>query len=204
MLRLLILLMFLSVSPAIAEMYEPVYLQGHTKLEFEQEDYQMPGEYKLDSDLVLPQQKIYNDDLYSSKSASFLKEKQMGNFSIGTKTDSVFSPDKYTQTNTYYTKYQKNRFALSTSYKNNALTSFESQRNGTFMFSPEYKLNNKVTLQSIYSTSFIDRSRKNELLFNIHPFQDDRMNFNVGASQIYSTSVAPARSQVNFSTKFNF
>ncbi len=205
MYKFIIIIILFNLLPAVADDFEPVLLQGHTKLELQESQLRAtkPVDYELKYEKrTFPF--VQNDNLYSSKTTSYTKEKKLGDFSFGSKTDSVFYPDKYSQTNTYYTKYQKNRFALSTSYKNTALTSFEQYRNGTFMFSPEYKLNNKVSLQSIYSTSFLDRSRKNELLFNIRPFQDDRMNFNVGASQIYSTSITPARSQLNFSTKFNF
>lgn len=141
---------------------------------------------------------------YSTKSTSFTKEKKHGNFTLGTKYDSSFAPDTYSQTNTLFTKYQKNKFSLNTSYSNNALTSFAQQSKGTLAFSPEYKLNNHISLQSVYSTNFLDKNRKNEFIFSLKPFKDDRMNFNLGASQIYSENSAPTRSQLNFSTKFKF
>ena len=132
------------------------------------------------------------------------KEKKHGNFTLGTKYNSSFAPNTYSQTNTLFTKYQKNKFSLNTSYSNNALTSFAQQSKGTFAFSPEYKLNNHVSLQSVYSANFLDKNRKNEFIFSLKPFKDDRMNFDLGASQIYSENSAPTRSQLNFSTKFNF
>ncbi len=155
---------------------------------------------------ISPENAYYylNSNPYQSKSTSITKEKKYKNFSFGSKTDYTFSPDKYTNTNTFYGKYEKNRFSLNTSYKNNALTSFSNQNKGTFSFSPEYKLNNHVSLQSIYSTNFLDRNRKNEFVFSLKPFNDDRMNFDIGASQIYSENTAPIRSQLNFSTKFKF
>ena len=78
------------------------------------------------------------------------------------------------------------------------------QGKGTFSFSPEYKINSHISLQSIYSTSFLDKNKKNEVVFSLKPFKDDRMNFDIGASQIYSENTAPTRSQLNFSTKFKF
>lgn len=158
-------------------------------------------------DFRISPQNVYqytDQNPYSTKSTSFSKEKKYGNFTLGTKYDSSFAPDTYSQTNTLFTKYQKNKFSLNTSYSNNALTSFAQQNKGTFAFSPEYKLNNHVSLQSVYSTNFLDKNRKNEFIFSLKPFKDDRMNFNVGASQIYSENSAPTRSQLNFSTKFKF
>lgn len=59
-------------------------------------------------------------------------------------------------------------------------------------------------MQGVYSRNILDKSNKNELIFSLKPFNDDRMNLNVGASQINYESGAPARSQLNFSTKSNF
>lgn len=164
-------------------------------------------ELNQEKDFHISPQNVFdytNQNPYSKKSTSFKKEKKHGNFSYGTKYDTTFSPDTYSQTNTLFTKYQKNKFSLNTSYKNNALTSFDQQSKGTFAFSPEYKLNNHISLQSIYSTNFLDKNRKNEFVFSLKPFKDDRMNFDIGASQIYSENTAPTRSQLNFSTKFKF
>ncbi len=158
-------------------------------------------------DFRISPQNVYqytDQNPYSTKSTSFTKEKKHGNFTLGTKYNSSFAPNTYSQTNTLFTKYQKNKFSFNTSYSNNALTSFAQQSKGTFAFSPEYKLNNHVSLQSVYSANFLDKNRKNEFIFSLKPFKDDRMNFDLGASQIYSENSAPTRSQLNFSTKFNF
>lgn len=141
----------------------------------------------------------------AKSSMSFSREKSFGNFLIGTQNDHTVSSDTYSGTNTYFTRYTKDKFSLNTSYQNKALTSFAEQRRGMFMFSPEYKINEKFSFQNRYSTSLLDRSRKNELVFSIKPFKDDRMNFDVGAGQVYSVETAmPTRSQLNFSTKFRF
>lgn len=158
-------------------------------------------------DFRISPQNVYqytDQNPYSTKSTSFTKEKKHGNFTLGTKYNSSFAPNTYSQTNTLFTKYQKNKFSINTSYSNNALTSFAQQNKGTLAFSPEYKLNNHVSLQSIYSTNFLDKNHKNEFVFSLKPFKDDRMNLDLGASQIYSENSAPTRSQLNFSTKFNF
>ena len=141
----------------------------------------------------------------SQKAVSFSREKTFGDFSIGTRRDGIFTPESYSQTNSYYSKYTKNKFTLNTSYQNKALTSFTEQRRGTFIFSPEYKINDKFSFQNRYSTSLLDRSRQNELVFSVKPFKDDRVNFDVGAGQVYSIETdMPTRSRVNFSTKFRF
>ena len=148
------------------------------------------SEKKLDvttkSDDRLSPENIYkydNFNPYESKSTSFTNQKQHGNFTIGTKYDSKIAP---------------------TSYKSNSFASLDQRGKGTLSFSPEYKLNNRVSVQNIYSTSFLDKNKKSEFVFSLKPFKDDRMDFNIGASQIYSETSTPTRSQLNFSTKFRF
>lgn len=163
--------------------------------------------YAVNDEKTLSPQNYYkyqNDNPYASKSTSFTREKKHGNFTLGTKYDSTFSPDNLDQTSTLFTKYNKQKFSFSTAYKNGTFTPLSQQGKGTLYFSPEYKLNNHVSIQNIYSTSFLDKNSKNEFVFSLTPFKDDRMNFNVGASQIYSENSAPTRSQLNFSTKIRF
>lgn len=144
------------------------------------------------------------DDPYQQHSASFMHEKKYGKFAIGSKSTHKITPDKYSQTNTYYAKYNKDKFSFDTSLKNNGLTSFDAYRNMALSFTPEYKLNNHVTLQNIYTTNFLERNKKNEFVFSLKPFKDDRMNFDIGAGQVYSENTRPVSSQLNFSTKFKF
>ena len=145
-----------------------------------------------------------NYNPYASKSSSFTNQKQYGNFTLGTKYDGTYTPESMTQTSTLFSKYQKEKFSLNTSYKSNSLAPIDQRGKGTLSFSPEYKLNNRVSIQNIYSTSFLDKNKKSELVFSLKPFKDDRMDLNIGASQIYSETSAPTRSQLNFSTKFRF
>ena len=145
-----------------------------------------------------------NNDIYSKKTTSFSNEKKFGNLTFGSKHDNTFTMNEYSGTRTLFSKYDINRFSFSTSYKNNSLSSFDQQFRGTFSFSPEYRLNEHLSLQSIYSRNFMDRSNKNEIVFTLKPFKDDRMNFNIGAGQIYYEDAAPTRSQLNFATKINF
>ena len=145
-----------------------------------------------------------NFNPYASKSSSFTSQKQHGNFTLGTKYDGTYSPESMTQTSTLFSKYQKEKFSFNTSYKSNSLAPLDQRGKGTLSFSPEYKLNNRVSVQNIYSTSFLDKNKKSEIMFSLKPFKDDRMDLNIGASQIYSETTAPTRSQLNFSTKFKF
>ena len=162
---------------------------------------------KTEQNKNISPQNVYqyeNFNPYESKSTSYTNQKQYGNFSLGTKYDSSFAPDSTTQTSTLFSKYQKDKFSFNTSYKSDSLTPLNQRGKGTLAFSPEYKLNNRVSIQNIYSTSFLDKNKKSEFVFSLKPFKDDRMDINIGASQIYSETSAPTRSQLNFSTKFKF
>lgn len=145
-----------------------------------------------------------NYDIYSKKSQSFSKEKKYKDVTFGTKYDNTFSPNQMEQSRTLFSTYQKDKFSFTTSYKNNSLANFNQQFRGTFSFSPEYEINKHLTLQGIYSKNILDRSNKNEVIFSLKPFNDDRMDFNVGASQIYYEDATPMRSQFNFATKIKF
>lgn len=148
--------------------------------------------------------KYQNRDIYSKKSTSYSKEKNFKNMTFGAKYDNTFTPDSYNQSRTLFSKYKKNKFTLNTSYKNNELTTFGQQFRGIFTFSPEYKINDKMSFQSAYSRNISDRSNKNEIIFTLKPFKDDRVDFNLGAGQIHYEDATPSRSQFNFSTKFKF
>lgn len=144
------------------------------------------------------------DDPYQQHSVSFQHDKKYGKFAIGSKSTHKITPDKYSQTNSYYAKYNKDKFSFDTSLSNDGLTAFSDYRNMALSFTPEYKLNNHVTLQNIYTTNFLEKNKKNELIFSLRPFKDDRMNFDIGAGQVYSENTRPVSSQLNFSTKFKF
>lgn len=145
-----------------------------------------------------------NLNLYNTKTTSFGTEKTKGNFSFGSTYDNSINPNQLTQTRTLFTKYQKDNFSIKSSYKNNTLGGFDQQFKGSFSFSPEYKINNHLSVQNVYTVNIMDKSSKNEVVFSLKPFNDDRMNLNVGASQINYQDTTPSRSQLNFSTQIKF
>ena len=202
----------LAEDTAEPEYLDTINLRGvqHEEIElFKNHDYINNHDYdfELNKDGKITPLNVheYNDfNPYVTKSTSFAKEKKAGDFSFGTQQNYTFSPDSYTKTNTLYTKYQKDNFSFNTSYQNSGLPSLDQHKRGTLIFSPEYKLNEHFSLQNKMSNSFMDRSRKNEVVFSIKPFKDNRMNLDIGAGRVYSEMDMPTRSQLNFSTKFHF
>lgn len=146
---------------------------------------------------------------YEKKSTSFKQERKFvknkfGQMSVGSQTDATVTPDTLTRKNTMYTKYEKNKFSVDTSYQNSS-TNFDSNMSGgTVTVTPGYKMNEHMSIQNRNSTDLTSKDKKSEMVFSVKPFKDDRMDFNVGAGQVYSETSAPVRSQLNFSTKINF
>ena len=144
-----------------------------------------------------------NKNPYDPHAVSFEKEKNAGDFSYGLKYDASVKPDDYKQSETIFFRYQKNKLSVDTSFNNENFASWQQRGQGTLAFSPEYKLNDHLSIQNIYSTNFLEKNKKSEFVFSIKPFNDDRVNFNVGASHVmFSESVKPPHSQLNFSTRF--
>ena len=142
-------------------------------------------------------------DPYAKETATFSEEKTNGNFTFGAKVDNTFTSDTYNPSRTIFSEYKHKNFTFNTSLKNENMADWQHRGQGTLSFSPEYKINNHVTVQNVYSTNFLDDSKKSEFIFSLKPFKSDRMDLNVGASQVmYSEDVRPPRSQLNFSTKF--
>lgn len=162
---------------------------------------------KIEKDYRITPQNIhlYNDfNPYQSHSTTFTRQKQVGDFSFGSKQNGTISPNSYTQTSTLFTKYQKDKFSINTSYQSGGLMSMSQSKKGTFEVAPQYQLNEHFSLQNKYSKNMLDKTYKNEMVFSIKPFEDSRMNFDIGAGQVYSEAAMPTRSQLNFSTKFHF
>lgn len=103
-----------------------------------------------------------------------------------------------------FTKYEKKRFALSTTYKKNLNTTY-SQFYDTISVAPEFKLNNYMSLRNEYKADITRNRKSGALIFSINPFgqkDKERLLFEIGAKHtIYADNVT-TRTQLNFSTKF--
>lgn len=139
----------------------------------------------------------------SKKSVKTGKNKKFKDISVGAESTHTTSGETYNNSNTVYTEYEKKKFKLNTSYTKKTELNQENQDKGTLSVTPEYKINDHVSVQNKYSTNMNDSSTKGEVKLNVKPFKDDRMDLGVGAGQKYSQT-APASSQVNFSTNIRW
>lgn len=145
-----------------------------------------------------------SQDFYSAKQKSFVKQKRIDDFTIGVKTDTTILPDSYKGVNTFFTNYSHDDFSFNTSYTNDSTASFQRRAKGVLRFSPQYRVNKFLTLKTAHSSDFMSQEQKNEVILNIKPMKEDRLNLNLGLGQTRLQSDRRARSQLNFSTDFRF
>ena len=209
---LLILLVLINITVFAGEELSPVYLDDpiDTSIKIPTIDKSNFDETKIDKssqeNVFLGNIQKYGEyNPYNKKTFSFNKEKKWKDFYYGTNTDYTYNADSMSHMNTLYTKYKKNKFSLDAYYRSNSsLLSPTPVGRGIFAFTPEYEINQHFSIQNSYSTNLLENNQKNEMKLFYKPFEDDRMDFNVGTSQIYSTTNAPKRTQINFGTNFRF
>ncbi len=204
-----VLLLFMYFNSVKAE-EEPVFLQLDTTKNFKSAapDYNSKAEIR-----VLPQAKqdnlekilFYNeDDRFKSKTFSRSAEKHLGRTTFGTTFSNDVKPENMTNSLTFFSKYQREKFSLNSAYKQSQNFTGGRPTPGVFSITPEYRLNDYFTLQNIYSSNFSNDQRKNEVVLSVYPMKNERVNFSLGAGQIYYNDNRPGSSQFNFSTGIKF
>lgn len=126
-----------------------------------------------------------------------------GNFSIGTSYNESIDTSDLGFTTSFFTKYDRKYFSLSTSFDKNAGVAY-SLVVDKFNFTPEIKLNDYISIKDILTSDITRNRRQNSLVLSIKPTKDDRLRFEFGAGQTYDESRALIKSQVNFSTQFQW
>ena len=103
-----------------------------------------------------------------------------------------------------FTKYEKDKFALSSSVKKSLNTTYAQDYN-TISIAPEFKLNNYVSLKNTLTADVTRNRRSAELVFSLNPFgkkDKDRMLLEAGAKETYYVETGNNATQFNFSAKF--
>lgn len=145
-----------------------------------------------------------SQDFYAAKQKSFVRKKELEDFTLGVKTDTTILPDSYKGVNTFFTNYSHDDFSFNTSYSNDSTASFQKRTKGTLSFSPQYRFNKFLTLKTAHSSNLMSREQKNEVILNIKPMKEDILNLNFGLGQTRLQSERRPHSQLNFSTDFRF
>ena len=85
------------------------------------------------------------------------------------------------------------------------VNSTNNNYNDNFYFSPEWKLNQYVSLKETLSADITRERRKAEFMISINPFgkkDEDRLRLELGANQTYDYNNVVIRNQFKFSTRF--
>ncbi len=103
-----------------------------------------------------------------------------------------------------FTKYEKEKFAVSSSFKKSLNTTYAKDYN-TISVTPELKLNSYISLKNKLSADITRNRRSSELIFSLNPFgkkDKDRMLLEAGAKQTYFMDTGENKTQLNFSATF--
>ena len=144
---------------------------------------------------------LYNQEEYSISPQSVQSVAKMGNFSLGTMYNSGIDNAQLERSTTLFTRYERERFAISSAYKKNNLTT-RGLTTDNFYLAPELKLNRVFSLSEVLSTDVTRNRRKGELVLSVSPLKDDRMRLELGAGTTYDIDNDRSWSQVRFNTKF--
>ncbi len=103
-----------------------------------------------------------------------------------------------------FTRYEKNKFALSSTYKKNLNTTY-NQFYDTISIAPEFKLNNYMSIKNEYKADITRNRKSGALIFSINPFgkrDSDRMRLELGAKQTIFADNTEPKTEFSFSTRF--
>lgn len=147
----------------------------------------------------------YTNAEYLIEPSSIKSSGKSGNFTFGAlyknEVDNIAMLESETG---LFTRYEKSKFALSSSVKKSLNTTYAKDYN-TISFTPELKLNNYISLKNTLSADVTRNRRSSELIFSLNPFgsrDTNRMLFEAGAKQTYFGDTGENKTQLNFSAKF--
>ena len=147
----------------------------------------------------------YVNEEYLISPYSINASSKVGDFIIGAQYNNEIDNNAMLETETgLFTKYEKNKFALTSSVTKSLNTTYAQDYN-TVSIIPELKLNNYLSLKSVISADVTRNRKSSKLVFSINPFGKkdvDRMYFELGAKQTYYENTDTTTTQFSFSTQF--
>lgn len=103
-----------------------------------------------------------------------------------------------------YSKFSKDKFSLKTEYTQSKPTQGMNEQAGSISLSPEIKFNKYLSIENVYSENLQNNQSKDKVELSIKPLKDDRLDFNLGIGETFSTDNHPAHSQIDFGAKLKF
>ncbi len=147
----------------------------------------------------------YKEAEYAIAPSSIKTFEKNGNFTFGALYGNEVDNIAMLETETgLFTKYEKDRFALSTSYKKNLNTTY-SLFYDTISIAPEFKLNNYMSVKNEYKADITRNRNSGSLVLSLNPFGKkdlDRMRLEVGAKQTVYMDTDFTKTEFSFSTRF--
>lgn len=147
----------------------------------------------------------YRDAEYAIAPSSIKASGKTGNFTIGALYGNEVDNIAMLETETgLFTKYEKDRFSLNTTYKKNLNTTY-SLFYDTVSVAPEFKLNNYMSLKNEYKADITRNRRSGSFILSFNPFGKkdyDRMRLELGAKQTVYMDTDFTKTEFSFSTQF--
>ncbi len=147
----------------------------------------------------------YKGNEYFIEPSNIRSSEKKGNFTFGALYNNEIDNIAMLESEAgLFTKYEKSKFALSSSVKKSLNTTYAQDYN-TISIAPELKLNNYISLKNTLSADVTRNRRSTELTFSLNPFgkkDSDRMLLEAGAKQTYYVDTGNNTTQFNFSAKF--
>lgn len=142
----------------------------------------------------------YTAEEYSISPKSFTAMEKKGNLSYGTQIDSGIDTSEFDRSTTFFTKYEKKYFSISSAYQKNDLTT-RGIITDKFYFAPELKLNKYMSLSEVFAADVTRRRNSGELVLSVSPLKSDKMKMEFGAGTTYDQTSQSTWSQIRFNTK---
>lgn len=127
-----------------------------------------------------------------------------GDVSFGTTFDQEVDYAELEHTATFFTKYKKNKFALTSAYERTIGSTYNNYIDSIYI-APEYRINKVLSIKEILSDNRTYNRKKAELVLSIDPLahtKDNRLNFEIGASRTIYAENNFVRDRIRFNTKF--
>lgn len=127
-----------------------------------------------------------------------------GDMSFGTNFNESVDYAELEHTATFFTRYQKDRFALTSAYERTIGSTANNYIDSVYI-APEFQINKILSVKEILSDNRTYNRKKAELVLLIRPLantKDDRLNLEIGASRTYYMETNFIRDRIRFSTKF--
>lgn len=158
----------------------------------------------INNNKVQKQLQTYQEAEYRIAPKTIKSSDKIGDFTFGASYGSEVDCIAMLETETgLFTKYEKDRFALSSSFKKSLNTTYAADYN-TISITPEFKLNNYMSFKNVLSADITRNRRSTKLVFALNPFgkDKDRMELEFGAKQTIYLDTDFTKTQFSFSTIF--